>query len=71
MITMNNFSTMAMMVKVKQPGFTVKQDIKFQTVLSQHALDLLKTNLSVKCLQKNSVVIYFFTCLRLLISAKL
>ena len=33
------FLTMAMMVKAKQPDFTVKINVKFQTVLSQHALD--------------------------------
>ena len=60
MIMMNNFSTMALMVKVKQPDFTVKQNIKFQIVLSQHALGLLKTNLSLGRLQKNSPLIYFF-----------
>ena len=33
------FLTMAMMVKAKQPDFTVKINVKFQTVLSQHALE--------------------------------
>ena len=33
------FLTMAMMVKAKQPDFIVKRNVKFQTVLRQHALD--------------------------------
>ena len=47
-----------------------KKNPKNSKQSSQHALDLLKTNLSFELLQKNSFLRYFFTCFALLIGVK-